>query len=88
MLESHSSSKLKEWINAATQSKANEISSFANGLLHDIKAVANAFDLRWSNGPVEGNVNKLKTIKRQMYGRGIILPEIQTRGLVNKFVLI
>ncbi|WP_175634835.1 transposase, partial [Pedobacter ghigonis] len=35
----------------------------------DLHSIENAINLHWSNGPVEGNVNKLKTIKRQMYGR-------------------
>ena len=35
----------------------------------DLNAIQNAFNLPWSNGPVEGNVNKIKTLKRQMYGR-------------------
>ena len=44
------------------------LKTFANGLLHDIKAVENGI-LPWSNGAVEGHVNRIKTIKRQMYGR-------------------
>ena len=35
----------------------------------DIEAVSNAIDTNWSNGQVEGQVNRLKSIKRQMYGR-------------------
>ncbi|MCG6191299.1 transposase [Maribellus maritimus] len=34
-----------------------------------MKAVQNAIQLKWSNGPVEGHVNRIKSIKRQMYGR-------------------
>jgi transposase len=45
------------------------MATFANGLLRDYQSIKNAISLPWSNGPVEGNVNKLKTIKRQMYGR-------------------
>nr|WP_262487096.1 transposase [Chitinophaga costaii] len=33
------------------------------------RTIENALSLYWSNGPVEGNVNRLKMIKRQMYGR-------------------
>ena len=43
--------------------------NFANGLLRDIKAVENAIRLPWSNGTVEGHLNRIKSIKRQMYGR-------------------
>jgi len=42
---------------------------FARGLRADRAAVEAAFSLRWSNGPTEGNVNRLKLIKRQGYGR-------------------
>jgi hypothetical protein len=42
---------------------------FAYGLQKDISAVGAAVDTSWSAGPVEGQVNRLKTLKRQMYGR-------------------
>jgi len=61
--------KLKDWINRAKSSGLSEMSRFAEGLLTDYAATESALSLPWSNGPVEGNVNKLKTIKRQMYGR-------------------
>ena len=43
--------------------------TFAYGLQKDISAVNAAVDTSWSNGQVEGQVNRLKTLKRQMYGR-------------------
>jgi len=61
--------ELKEWIDRSTRSGIKEIASFAKGVRADYPAVENALTLPWSNGPVEGNVNRLKTIKRQMYGR-------------------
>ena len=45
------------------------IQHFESRLQRDILAVEAAVTDRWSNGPVEGQVNRLKTIKRQMYGR-------------------
>ena len=42
---------------------------FVRTLKQDMGAVEAAVTERWSNGPVEGHVNRLKTIKRQMYGR-------------------
>ncbi|KAA6432236.1 ISL3 family transposase [Dyadobacter flavalbus] len=62
-------SKLKDWIDKAKSSGIKEMFRFAEGLLTDYAATESALSLPWSNGPVEGNVNKLKTIKRQMYGR-------------------
>ena len=41
----------------------------AAGLRQDEAAVRAALTTPWSNGPVEGQVNRLKVIKRQMYGR-------------------
>ena len=45
------------------------IQNFESRLQGDILAVGAAVTESWSNGPVEGQVNRLKTIKRQMYGR-------------------
>lgn len=42
---------------------------YARGFLSDFEATKNALTLPWSNGQVEGQIDKLKTIKRQMYGR-------------------
>ncbi|SFW90786.1 ISL3 family transposase [Chitinophaga sancti] len=53
----------------ALKCTTSEIKSFAKGILSDFTAVHNAILLKWSNGPVEGQINKLKTIKRQIYGR-------------------
>jgi transposase len=47
---------------------------FAEGIRRDEAAVQPAVTVTWSNGPVEGHVNRLKTIKWQMYGRvGFVL---------------
>ena len=48
---------------------AREPSGFAEGLKQDEAAVKAALSLEWSNGQVEGRINRLKTLKRQMYGR-------------------
>lgn len=69
MAEKSGDTKLREWIEKSSTSGLKEIASFAKGLLADCPAVENALTLPWSNGPVEGNVNRLKMIKRQMYGR-------------------
>jgi len=42
---------------------------FANGLHDDYEAVKAGVTLPWSNGPVEGHINRLKMLKRQMFGR-------------------
>jgi transposase len=42
---------------------------FAKGLRHDYDAVKAGVTLPWSTGPVEGHINRLKMLKRQMFGR-------------------
>ena len=62
------------FIEKYTHSGIKEFSSFARGLLKDIDAVENAVASPMSNGFVEGTNNKLKMVKRMMYGRcGIML---------------
>ncbi len=60
---------LKEWLAQAAASGINEMASFAKGIKQDWAAVEAAIETKWSNGQVEGQVNRLKTIKRAMYGR-------------------
>jgi len=57
---------LDTWIEEAQQSL---IASFAKGLVADYDAVRAAIAEPWSNGQTEGQITKLKMIKRQMYGR-------------------
>jgi transposase len=42
---------------------------FVHGVIQDLEAIKAALSLEWSNRQTEGQVNRLKTIKRQMYGR-------------------
>lgn len=69
MMQQKNSSDLKPWIDKVVATSIYEIKSFAQGLMHDFEAIKNAIRLKWSNGQVEGQINKLKTVKRQMYGR-------------------
>jgi transposase len=57
------------WIRAATQSGIGPMVRFAYGLKKDFNAVIAAVETAWSNGQTEGQINRLKAIKRQMYGR-------------------
>ena len=61
--------RLPAWITAAEQAELPGISRFASGLTADLAAVTAGLSLPFSSGPVEGNVNRIKVIKRQMYGR-------------------
>ena len=66
MLRDHDANALTVWLVAAEQS---ELRSLAVGLRHDRDAVLAAILFRWSNGPVEGQINRLKRVKRTMYVR-------------------
>ena len=57
------------WLNRLSRCDAPEMKSFARSLRADLPAVRAAFRLPWSNGQTEGHVNRLKFLKRQMYGR-------------------
>ena len=61
--------RLDVWIAAVDAGDQPDLRSFTNGLRHDYDAVLNRLTLPWSSGAVEGNVNRIKMIKRQMYGR-------------------
>jgi transposase len=58
-----------EWLDAADQSPLKPVRSFAKGPRDEYPFVRAALDYEWSNGLTEGQVNRLKFIKRQMYGR-------------------
>ncbi|WP_169793178.1 transposase [Planococcus kocurii] len=69
ILKSGKKEILHTWIAETESLELAELKSFLNGMKKDIKAVENACTLPYSNGLAEGSVNKLKTIKRIMYGR-------------------
>lgn len=69
LLKSEIPKLLDEWMESALLYKISNINSFVKGLKSDIDAVRNVIAHPWSNGFVEGNVNRLKTKKREMYGR-------------------
>ena len=59
----------KKWLEKARASGIGELIWFANGVEQDRAPVEKAFESEWSQGQVEGQVNRLKFLKRQMYGR-------------------
>lgn len=69
MVKKRQGTELNAWLEKAGQSACREIQLFAQGLRQDLVAVKNALTLEWSNGQTEGQVNRLKMRKRQMYGR-------------------
>lgn len=61
--------EFEAWLEQALQSKIAAFVSFATSLQEDFAAVQAAMELSVSNGQVEGQINRLKLLKRQMYGR-------------------
>ena len=60
---------LDAWMKSAKRFGIDEIDSFINGISADLDAVKNAIRFEYNNGLAEGSVNKLKLVKRIMYGR-------------------
>jgi transposase len=61
--------RLEEWLGKVEASHLQAFQSFVTGVQQDKDAVIAGLTLPWSNGPVEGHVNRLKLIKRSMYGQ-------------------
>ena len=66
MIRKKDEGELDAWIERA---KASLVASLANGIMRDRAAVRAAIIAAWSNGQTEGQITKLKLVKRQMYGR-------------------
>ena len=64
------SDALKAWLISRAATEIPELKRFVAGIERDYEAVAAAVEQHWSNGQVEGQVHRLKLLKRQMYGRG------------------
>jgi transposase len=61
--------ELDAWMTTAIHSGIETLARFAQGLQEDLAAVKAGLTLPWSNGPVEGQITRLKLLKRQGYGR-------------------
>ena len=63
-------STLRRWMRQALNTGIHAMVRFVRTLRQDMQAVEAAVSQPWSNGPVEGQINRLKMLKSQMYGRG------------------
>ena len=72
MARKRTGQRFDAWLTRATTSGITELARFARGLTGDRAAVEAGLSLEWSNGQTEGQVNRLKALKRQMYGRYVI----------------
>ncbi|GHO98725.1 transposase [Reticulibacter mediterranei] len=69
MVREQQADLLDNWLQACEKSKVPDLQTFAEGLKREYSAMKGALQFSYSNGPVEGQVNKLKYVKRSMYGR-------------------
>ena len=69
MVRERTGEQLDGWLAFVEARHLKAFDSFVTGVQHDKEAVCAGLTLPWSNGPLEGNVNRLKLIKRSMYGR-------------------
>lgn len=80
MIWEHTGQQLDTWLHEVEANHLPELESFAKGIQQDKAAVLAGLMLPWSQGPLEGHVNRLKLIKRSMYGRAK-LPLLRARVL-------
>ena len=69
MIKSHSAESLDTWLSDCAASNFVDLVSFAAGIKADYAAVKAALVMPWSNARSEGHVNRIKIIKRLMFGR-------------------
>jgi transposase len=69
ILKERQAEAVDSWLKRAKACHVTELTSFVNGIRRDYAAVRAACSLPWSNGTTEGHVNRLKFLKRQMFGR-------------------
>jgi transposase len=80
MIREREAEKLEDWTERVGASDVAELKGFCASLRRDWEAVVAGLTLAWSNGPVEGQINRLKGLKRAMFGRAG-LPLLRARVL-------
>jgi transposase len=82
LLKNRHTSGLDAWLETTENAGIPELKSFVTGIRRDYDAVTAGIGQKWSNGQVEGQVHRLKLLKRQMYGRaGFHLLRTRVLGL-------
>lgn len=72
LVEERDVAALPGWLQEAKRCSWSQLRELARGLERDLAAVQAALTLPWSNGPVEGQITRLKLLKRQAYGRASV----------------
>jgi transposase len=81
MVRERRAERFDGWIGQVMESRIPELQSFVDSLKQDRPAVVAALTYEWSNGRVEGQINRLKLIKRTMYGRA--KPDLLKARMLN-----
>lgn len=79
IVREHLADQFNLWLEKLSTSGLTDLRNFATSLARDKDAVSVALAIFWSSGQVEGQVNRLKLIKREMFGRGKL--ELLRKGL-------
>ena len=82
MVRQRERSALEQWLQDAELTHVPDLLGFVQGIRRDFAAVAGALEYGYSQGVVEGQINRLKTIKRQLYGRAS-LPVLKQHILLS-----
>lgn len=69
MIRHHQADTFDDWLTRIRHSEIPELRGFAKGILKDKTAIVAGLTFPWSSGQVEGQINRLKCLKREMYGR-------------------
>jgi transposase len=69
MVRERRGADLEAWVAKTMRSGIDELARFARGLQADLAAMTAGLTLEWSNGVTEGQIHRLKLVKRQGYGR-------------------
>lgn len=69
LIKERQGSALKDWLRRANGSTISELKSIAKSIQQDYAAIEAACSQAWSQGQVERQINRLKCVKRQLYGR-------------------
>jgi transposase len=69
MVRQHDPERLRDWLSDCEATNVAALVTFAKGIQKDKDSIIAALSMHWSNGQTEGQVTRLKLIKRQMYGR-------------------
>jgi transposase len=82
LMNKHRADRLTDWIQRVQADPLPALHSLITGIRRDLDAIVAGLTLPWNSGPAEGNVNRIKTLKRQMCGRASF-PLLRTRILLD-----